>query len=857
IWMAPISSDQPPSGAGGTSIGGYGIHVVGAHSEIINAGRIVPGVGAAQAVAIMYGPDAHDSILRLQGGSDIVGAVDATRSRGNRLILDGPGPMDAQTQLRRAFDVSKLGALGTNVATTDLYQGFTAFEKASPGTWELRGAPTQAHTPWTVTGGMLAIHGDEQLGSQDDAVKLQGGALQILDDTDLKHDMQVDGIGGILVENADARVQLRGRISGSGMLVKMGGGLLTVLSDNDFRGTTRVGTTRLDGRMRIGDGGSTGSLGAGPIEINAVLVIDRKDALTMHNPIRGEGDLIQRGDGTTTLRGPLAFAGHTYVDRGTLRIEDTTLGSRATGLAAVLALNPHPGSPPQQLLDLRHAVLNGWIDGVAQARIDRTSVWNLYIDDRYPREQMPDHSWVGALDLAGRLDFQDPRPQGQSIGRSVAIDGLTGRGGAVTLYVKPTADGVADHLVLAHGATGTTRVALKMQGAEGADPLAGDGLLIVQSGGKTDHAFVQDGESASGNRSGAFIYYLRHGGRPIGGVPRNPNNWYLGNEVRPEVSIYTQLGTQAARYGEISAGTLNARMGASEALANKVYPYAWGRLLSDVSRNDGGPMGLVDQRIATRTQLFGLQLGTDVHVVTRGLTRRSVGLYVSAATSNANVSHYSERVGASIPAGRSRLNAYGMGGYYTYFDGKGGYLDVVTQFSSFDARTRATQESLRLRSRGWGLLLSAEAGKSFAVGAEDANLRLEPQAQAIYQHISLGDSRDPASEVGLPTLDTLTARLGVRGSRTWNPARKNTGTAWLALDLLASVGRSASTYPSATQGRLAFLNRQPGPRVGLKLGYDRLVGRNAFVSVQGGTEQSLGGARSRNYTGNIGLKVLF
>ncbi|OZI57090.1 autotransporter outer membrane beta-barrel domain-containing protein [Bordetella genomosp. 1] len=848
----------PPAGAGGTSIGGYGIHVLGARSHIINAGRIVPGVGAAQAVAIMYEPSANDSVLRLLAGSDIVGAVDATRSRNNRLILDGPGPVDPQTGARRAFDVSKFGALGTNVATTDFYQGFTSFEKTADGTWELRNTPTQARTPWTLTGGVLAVHGDEQLGSVQDAVRFNGGTLQILDDADIRHDLAFDGTGGILVEHGNTRltqVTLHGHILGAGTLVKVGPGGLTVLSDNDFRGMTRVGTTRIDGPLNLGNGGTTGSLGTGPIEINSALVINRSDALTLRNPISGHGDLTQNGDGTTTLKGPISFAGRTYIDRGTLRIEDTTFGAPETGLAAILSVHNMPGG--KESLEVKHAVVNGWMDSVPHVLIDRTSDWNIYIDDRYPDDLLPHHSAIGALTLAGRANFLDPRPQGQAIGRSVLMDRLIGQNGAVTLYVKPTAHGVADYLVLKNGATGTTRVALKMQGTEGADPLEDDGILIVASGGKTDNAFVQDGQSPNGNRSGAFVYGLRHGGRVINGVARHPDNWYLTSEVRPEVSIYSQLGMQAARQGELAIGTLNARMGATETLADKVYPYAWARLLTGVDRDAGAGTGLLQSDVATRSWMAGVQAGADVYVQTQGLSRRSAGLFFTGATTSMRVDHYWQSRGSTEYAGRSQLNTYGIGAYYTRFGAKGGYLDLVTQLSRIDVRTRAALPQLRLKANGWGFALSAEVGKSFAWGAEENLLRVQPQAQLIYQHIELGNSSDAASAVGLPALDTLTARLGVRTSKTWNPHTRRTSTLWVTASVLGSLGRSASTYSTATLGRIAFHDKAPGPRLGLRVGYDRLVAKNAFLNLQASMEQGVGGARTSSYGGNVGLKILF
>ncbi|PJI52983.1 hypothetical protein CTI14_34865, partial [Methylobacterium radiotolerans] len=78
--------------------------------------------------------------------------------------------------------------------------------------------------------------------------------------------------------------------------------------------------------LQLGAGQAVGSLGAGAIENNAVLAIDRADAVILSNAISGTGELWQAGSGTTTLTGPLTYTGITRVDNGTLVIDGTSLG---------------------------------------------------------------------------------------------------------------------------------------------------------------------------------------------------------------------------------------------------------------------------------------------------------------------------------------------------------------------------------------------------------------------------------------------------------------------------------------------------------------------------------------------------
>ena len=55
------------------------------------------------------------------------------------------------------------------------------------------------------------------------------------------------------------------------------------------------------GFLRIGAGGTTGTLGTGAVTNNATLQINRSNAITVGNTISGSGTLNQAGAGTTSL----------------------------------------------------------------------------------------------------------------------------------------------------------------------------------------------------------------------------------------------------------------------------------------------------------------------------------------------------------------------------------------------------------------------------------------------------------------------------------------------------------------------------------------------------------------------------
>jgi fibronectin-binding autotransporter adhesin len=76
--------------------------------------------------------------------------------------------------------------------------------------------------------------------------------------------------------------------------------------------------------LQIGNGGTSGSI-LGRIENNAILIINRSDALTLSGIIDGTGQFVQAGTGTTTLTGANAYTGGTLIQAGRLRGDVTSL----------------------------------------------------------------------------------------------------------------------------------------------------------------------------------------------------------------------------------------------------------------------------------------------------------------------------------------------------------------------------------------------------------------------------------------------------------------------------------------------------------------------------------------------------
>ncbi len=814
-------------GAGGSS--GLGVYVTGANSVIINSGTISQ-APVNQNTAIKYATTASDSTLVLQEGSQIIGLVDATQSGGkNTLVLDGGAAL--------AFDVSKIGT-----GAQAQYLGFNAFEKTSAGTWALTGAPAQALTPWTLSGGWLAIADDASLGDADATLTFNGGGLQLNADINSQRAMLL-GKDGVIRTVQGTESVLQGSISGPGTLTKTGAGTLILAADNAYFGSTIID----DGVLQMGAGQNVGTLGAGAIENHAVLAIDRADPITMSHAISGTGELWQVGSGTTTLTGPLSYTGITRVEQGALVIDGTSLGQAEHARARVV------GADDAHLVLANGATLDGWIAG-PNVVVDASSRWNVATDATNPA-LANNFSTVNALHLAGSAAFAPPAVwENDAVGRTFTANHLLGAGGEVQLHTIATTNGLSDYVTLHNGATGMTNLSINAPGGYG-DPLSGNGLLVVEAGASTDGAFQLTGGKRP--RGGAFQYYLAHGARS--GAAELADNWYLLSEVRPEVSIYSQLGNQSLRQSELSVGTLNQRMGATETLARKVYPYVWARTLGGVESRDGAERGVLQSQVASHSTLGGVQAGTDLFVVNKGVGRRSVGVFGTVMASRNAVDHYRESTRSTVDAGHSDQTMYGLGAYYTLMDGKGGYADFVTQLSRYGVKTESSgPEGVSMRTSGWGGALSGEVGKAFSMGDESSGLRIEPQAQLMYQHVRLRHGDDGIGRVTLPAVNALHSRVSLRVSKAWGGQAGTPSQGWLKLSYRHTLGKSRSVYESLTQGDIAFDNELEGSRLGLGVGYERQAGSTTFVNVQVSTERGLGSASGvRAVSGTLGIKHLF
>ena len=115
-------------------------------------------------------------------------------------------------------------------------------------------------------------------------------------------------------------------VSGTGSLVQLGSGTLTLTGNNTYTG----GTTVSAGTLQLGNGGTSGSI-TGNVTDNGTLAFDRSDAVTFAGAISGAGSVTQIGIGTTILTGTNTYGGGTTISSGTLQLGNGGTAGSITG----------------------------------------------------------------------------------------------------------------------------------------------------------------------------------------------------------------------------------------------------------------------------------------------------------------------------------------------------------------------------------------------------------------------------------------------------------------------------------------------------------------------------------------------
>jgi outer membrane autotransporter protein len=133
-----------------------------------------------------------------------------------------------------------------------------------------------------------------------------------------------------------------GTITGSGRLVKVGEGALTLSGNNSYQGgtivsegTLAVGSSRAlgTGALTLADGttlqaAANGLTLANTVRLNGDVTVDtQSNTMTLSGPISGTGGLDKIGSGTLMLTGASTYTGTTNVSEGVLNVNGSLVSS--------------------------------------------------------------------------------------------------------------------------------------------------------------------------------------------------------------------------------------------------------------------------------------------------------------------------------------------------------------------------------------------------------------------------------------------------------------------------------------------------------------------------------------------------
>ncbi|MCA8424444.1 autotransporter outer membrane beta-barrel domain-containing protein [Burkholderia seminalis] len=844
--------------AGGRIISnnGIGVRSTNGATTITNAGLIQGGGGTA-----IQGGNGNVTLI-LQTGSQIVGTANGGAGT-NTVTLQGTGT--ASNAFTNFQSLTMAGTdwtwAGTGTFSTALVQS---------GTLNLIG------TLGTTTASVVA--------AVDAGATLQANASNLpLSVTD----------NGLVRFQQDSAGTYTGTIGGSGAVEKTGAGTLTVTPSSAGGNTYSGGTTIMQGTLSVAAdnalGAASGSLtlNGGTLQLGSAFNVASSRAVsitanngtidtqgfnsTLTQGITGAGSLTKLGSGTLTMNGASSHAGGTSVNAGIVIVGDGSSASAALGGGGPVTVAS--GATLGGYGSVTGNVTNSGTLSVANAlsSLAGGATGNFRIN--------------GNLINAGHVQLG-----GSGIGNTLTVAGnYVGQNATIAMNTYLGGDGSAsDKLVVSGGtASGSSTLKVTNVGGPGAQT-TGDGIQVVQAAnGATTNAgaFSLSGGTVS---AGAYTYFLAKGGTANG----TGDNWYLRNTVppkpqppvvepgqptppteppvtpaegtpgsiveavdnagtggnpepiyRPEVPLYAEAPAVARQLGLLQIDTFHDRQGEQGLLAeNGSVPASWARMW-------GGKSDIKQKGDVTPSfdgTVWGMQVGQDLYAdTTAGGHRNHYGFFLGFSRAVGDVNGFA-LAQQDMGVGSLQVNAYNLGGYWTHIGPGGWYTDAVVMGSALTVRTHSN-DNVSGSTNGNAFTGSVEAGFPIALGY---GLTLEPQAQLVWQYLSLDKFNDGVSDVTWNNGNTFLGRIGARLQYAFD----SNGVSWKPY-LRVNVLRSFGSDDKTTFGGSTTIGTQVGQTAGqVGAGLVAQLTKRGSVYATVSYLTNLGGEHQRTITGNAGVR---
>ncbi len=613
------------------------------------------------------------------------------------VINDGVITTNTADTVIRVGDGTAPGRLYTATINSQI-TGSGGIDKTDVGTLVLNGNNSYRGGT-TVSGGVLQVSGDQNLGAADTGITLNGGTFRYGAAFDTARAWTVGDNGGTIDTNGND-VSLLSAVSGSGGLTKAGDGTLTLTKDSSYSGLTTI----RNGTLQLGNGGGAGSVASNILNLDT-LVVNRNNTVDLDGVIAGTGDFIQRGNGTTVLNGANDWSGYTLLENGTLL---------AGGVSRFSAKSSHIVS--------QNATLDTGGHNQTVANLVNQGTVNL---------------------------------RGGNVGSTLTVNGdYVGMDGTIKIAAQQHSPGVADKLVINGGtATGTTRLDIDV--SQLGEPTTGDGIMVVEAknGATTTAQTTKDAFNIGGDKliAGAWQYQLYAGNASGAG-----EDWFLRAGYSPVVPGFDTLPSIIRQADLFVLGTLHQRVGDEQPWRADVPEDQEGRFWARYLTKT------VDQHLDDATsskshsQYDGMQIGLDLWQNDKWRS----GIYTTFMDLDSSVSGNTGMGGGS--AYNSTFSSY-IGGYATWTDTNGFYVDNVLQYGYHSVDLKSEGSSDTYHPNGNTVTASVEVGKPWQLGDSNWAFEPQAQLVwqwSNFDDVTLNDGVD--THVSTDADSAVIGRLGAR-----------------------------------------------------------------------------------------------
>ncbi len=334
------STNLSPRGAGVLDVSAVSGFTLAANQTLSGSGTVLGSVADSSGANIAPGTSAGtltvNGGLSLNGGGSLnfeIGTNTTTGSGSNDLlVVTGQLNIAAATTLNLSFlnstppignvyTILQYGTFAGSAANLTVPSGFIVTNNTGINAIQLITAHAPASLTWRGDGAVNAwdltttanwIHaGTNELFYTGDSVTFDNTGSNA-PAVNLTAAMQPASV----TVNATQDYTFTGSGIGSGSLTKSGGGALILDNNNSYPGATVVNA----GTLQVGNAGTTGTLGSGPLTNNGTLAFNRSDAYTLASAVNGSGNVTDLGAGTTTLSGSISGNSVTMSGLGVLAL---------------------------------------------------------------------------------------------------------------------------------------------------------------------------------------------------------------------------------------------------------------------------------------------------------------------------------------------------------------------------------------------------------------------------------------------------------------------------------------------------------------------------------------------------------